>query len=216
VSSFESQEASLIYLLRHGATRSNLENPPRLQGQGVDLDLSDEGREQTAITAAFFAQLEVDAVYASPLRRSQATAAEIAAPHRLCVEIAPALIESDVGRWEGKNWREIEESDPQAHRLYREDAARYGYPEGENLTQINARVLKAATEIAERCLGGSAVIVGHGMANRALIAPLLGLPLAQAWRLPQDNCAINVLRFSSGRWKVETMNSTLHLFDAKR
>ena len=208
------ERTSQVFLLRHGATASNLETPPRLQGQGVDLDLSPEGREQSRRTAAFFAPLRIGAVYASPLLRSRATAAAIAAPHGLAVCVTPDLIESDVGRWEGMNWGEIAERDVEAHRLYREDAARWGYPEGENLTQIHSRMLPAATAIAERHLGESVVIVGHGMANRALLAPIIGLPLSQAWRLPQDNCAVNVLEYSAGQWSVLTLNSSLHLLAA--
>jgi broad specificity phosphatase PhoE len=208
------EQLTTLFLLRHGATASNLESPPRLQGQGVDLDLSVEGREQSARTAAFFAPLAIGAVYASPLIRSQATAAAIATPHRLGVKVVAELIESDVGRWEGKNWREIAESDAEAHRRYREDASRHGYPDGENLTQIHARMTPAVTEIAERHSGQNVVIVGHGMANRALLAPIIGLPLSQAWRLPQENCAINVLEYGDGQWKVLTLNSTLHLLAA--
>lgn len=119
-----SERPTSVLLLRHAATASNLETPPRLQGQGVNRGLSDEGRAQLSITAAHLASLKIDAVYASPLLRSQETAAAIAAPHGLPVEVVESFIEADVGRWEGKNWREIAETDSEAHRRYQEDAVR--------------------------------------------------------------------------------------------
>lgn len=77
-------------------------------------------------------------------------------------------------------------------------------------------MLPAMTAIASRWAGQRIVIVGHGMANRSLLAPLLGLPLTQAGRLPQDNCGVNVLSWISNQWKVVTLNSTLHLAAAAR
>lgn len=207
----QSVQFTTIYLLRHGATASNLESPPRLQGQGVDLSLSEVGRRQATITAQWFSSQSIAAVFASPLARSRETARAIAERHGVDVQLDRALIEADVGRWEGKNWREIAELDAEAHHLYRQDSARHGYPEGENMVQINARIAPAVSAIAKRCAGASIVIVGHGMANRALLAPLLGLPLSQASKLPQDNCGINVLRVADGEMKLATLNSTLHL-----
>lgn len=200
-----------IYLLRHGATLSNLENPPRLQGQGVDLSLSELGMQQSVAAASLLAPLPIAAVYASPLARSRQTAEQIAQPHDVAPCIVSGLIEADVGRWEGKNWREIAEQDPEAHRLYKADAAVHGYPEGENLAQIRRRVAEALEAIAGRHAGQQVVVVGHGMANRAFLAPLFGTPLAWAPRLPQDNCGVNVLIHRQGEWKAITLNATLHL-----
>ena len=154
-------------------------------------------------------------MFASSLKRSRETAQAIAGPHGVEVQVETALIEADVGRWEGKNWREIAESDAEAHRLYREDSARHGYPEGENMIEINARVAPAMESIARRYAGANVVIVGHGMANRAFLAPLLGLPLSQASKLPQDNCGINVLRIGNDETKLITLNATLHLAFSK-
>ena len=74
-----------LYLVRHGATDNNLHNPPRLQGQRVDLGLSAAGKAQAEQTARFLATRPLAAVFSSPMLRARQTAEAIA---RLIYEYA--------------------------------------------------------------------------------------------------------------------------------
>jgi broad specificity phosphatase PhoE len=80
-----------IYLVRHG----HVQNPDRvLYGRLPGFNLSARGRAQAELLARYFAPIPLAAVLASPLERAQQTAAAIAAPHGLQVEVEERLIEA--------------------------------------------------------------------------------------------------------------------------
>lgn len=188
----------LMYLVRHGATASNVAKPPKVQGRGSDLPLSEAGRAQAAACAAFFAGATLAAVASSPLARAYQTAEAIARPHELAVEPVPALLEVDVGRWEGLTWTEAEERDPQAKRLFVDDPGVHPYAGGENFQEVRERALPALLALAERALGGSVVVASHNVVNRCLIASAMQLPLKFSRRIPQHNGGVSVLRWRAG------------------
>jgi len=199
-----------IYLVRHGATANNLARPPVLQGRRLDADLADEGRRQAERTAAVLAPLAVDAVLSGPLRRARQTAEILAAPHGLSVRIVEELLEVDVGRWEGLAWDVILREHPDAHQAFMDDAGAHGYLGGETLQDVQDRVVPLFERLAEEHPDRRLVVVGHNIVNRCLLAHLLGIPVRDYRRIPQDNCGVNVLRRRDGRMKLVTVNAVLH------
>lgn len=204
-------DENLLLLLRHGATANNTANPPRLQGRGSDMPLSEIGREQARRTAEFLADRAIDAVYASPLSRAVETAEAIAAPHGLTVSRVAEFIECDVGAWEGLSWAEVAAASPDEHRRFLADPAAHSYAGGESLRQVFERAAPALDRLLRGGTGRTIVVVAHNVVNRVVLAPLLGVPLSLARGIPQANCGINVLRHGGGRTKLLTLNGVWHL-----
>jgi len=66
---------------------------------------------------------------------------------------------------------------------------------------------RAVTEILTRETDSTAVaVVGHGCANRMLLAHLLDIDLRRALRLRQDWAGVNVVECLDGRWELGTLN----------
>jgi len=206
-----SRDATICYLVRHGATENNEKDPPILQGQRLDAALSAGGRDQAERTGRFLAGLPLGAVYSSPMRRAQETAEAIAAPHGLAVEVVEGLIEVDVGEWEGLDWDQIRQNDPAAYEAFMTDAAASGYLGGENVREVFDRTAPVLDGLLRDNAGRHVAVVAHNIVNRAYLARLLGMPLAQYRSIPQDNCGLNVLRFGHGKIKAITVNSVFHL-----
>jgi broad specificity phosphatase PhoE len=207
------QETCIALLVRHGATPSNLADPPILQGRTIDGSLSAEGQRQAERAAACLAQRPLTAIYSSPLKRARETAQRIAEPHGLTVRIIAEITEADVGAWERRSWVEIQQSEPEHYENFQRDPARHGYRDGENLAQVAARVIPALEQTASAHLGHTIAIVGHNVVNRVFLAHALQLPLAQARSIAQQNCGINTLRYRHGRFKVLAINSLSHLLE---
>jgi broad specificity phosphatase PhoE len=207
----ESSDRCVMFLLRHGATASNVANPPVLQGRGMNLSLSDQGRRQVEQTAAFLAGQRLTAIYSSPLARAQETARAIALPYRFDVTLVDELIEVDIGRWEGRSWVEIAQTEPEEYRRFIGDPGQNPYLGGESFQAVQDRALPALRRIMEENLGGRIAVVAHNIVNRASLAPLLSLPTAKARQIHQDNCGINVVWLESGELKLRTLNATFHL-----
>ncbi len=200
-----------IYLIRHGATASNEQSPPILQGSRVDSELSERGRRQAETTGKLLANVRLDAVFSSPMTRAVTTAEAIAKPHGLSVSTIQDLHEVDVGQWEGLDWGTISEHTPDDYHRFMEDSGTHGYLGGESYQDVLDRILPRIEQLIASNEGQHMAVVAHKAVNRSLLAKLLGLELRQAKNLPQDNCCVNVITARGGKLKLKTMNSSLHL-----
>lgn len=88
-----------LVLLRHGQTAWNRENI--IIGQ-KDVPLETIGRQQALQAALLLENIELDAIYSSPLIRSHETAQIIGAHLGLDVILVPDLIERNWGVFEGR------------------------------------------------------------------------------------------------------------------
>src|SRR6184192_4579477 len=102
--------ATRVFMVRHGATVLSAED--RFAG-ATNVELSDEGREQTRRLAERLSDEKITAVYASPLGRTVETAQILAAPHKLEVQTRDGFREISHGRWEQMTRREVEKRFPE-------------------------------------------------------------------------------------------------------
>ncbi|MFO0926028.1 MAG: histidine phosphatase family protein [Gemmataceae bacterium] len=209
--SSDREVATVLYLIRHGATAANLARPARIQGRRHDPPLAPLGVRQAEATRDFLAIRPVDHCYASPLRRALQTAGVVAAPHGLTPVTLPALTECDVGRWEGLDWATVRTTDPDSYERFHADPAAFGYPDGETFADVYARVSDAIEELLQRHAGRSVLVVAHHVVNRTYLAGLLGLGPSQARQVVLDNCGISVVIRRGERTTVGTLNAAFHL-----
>src|SRR5689334_19111947 len=99
-----------VFMVRHGATVLTAED--RFAG-ATDVELSDEGREQTRRLAGRLSKERIAAVYASPMSRTMETAGILAGPHGLKVQPRDGFREISHGHWEEMTRHEVEERFPQ-------------------------------------------------------------------------------------------------------
>lgn len=172
--------STFLYLIRHGATEANLAQPPRLQGRRHDPLLTSLGIRQAEATRDCLAGHTFHCCYCSPLRRAVQTAAILTASHQLTPQRIEALIECDVGRWEGSTWDDIHHSDSEAYARFLAHPELFPYPGGECLQDVHQRVAPALEDLLRRHVGQHILVVTHQVVLRAYLAPLLGLTLGQA------------------------------------
>jgi broad specificity phosphatase PhoE len=206
-------DESTLYLVRHGATDANLRRPYVLQGRGIDLPLNATGVRQAECTADLLAKKNLVAVYASPMRRALETARAIAARSGTDVAVREALVECNVGRWEGLSWDGIREQFPEEYADFQRDPSRFPYLGGETYAEVARRAVPVLEQLLEEYRGQQFVVVAHNIVNRVSVATFLGLDLARAKDIHQANGGVNVIRRESGRTQLVSLNSTFHLED---
>jgi len=198
-----------IYLVRHGATELTAED--RFAGS-TEATLSEEGCRQVAALAERLRCDQLDAVYTSPMERTQETARIIAGPHGLEPLTATGLREIDYGHWEGKTRDEIETSYPDEYEAWQEDPLTNAPAGGESGIQVLARALPVMREIVQQHERRSVLVVSHKGTNRLLISSLLGFD-ARGYRdrLDQSPAALNILDFASiTRPRLRVFNDVSH------
>jgi probable phosphoglycerate mutase len=158
--------ATTIVLARHGETDWNRDG--RIQGH-LDPPLNERGRTQSRELADRLAAEELDAVYASDLRRAVETAEIVAGRKGLRVRIDPDLREGDMGSWSGLTATEIQARFPDA--WHERITGGQGH-DGESREALSERILVSLGRISAAHPGGRVLVVCHGGVMRSTLRHL--------------------------------------------
>lgn len=185
-----------VYLLRHGETTFNADGN-RYCGR-TDAELTEKGMAQARRMEALLGDVQFDAVYASPLKRSYITA-EVAIRGRHTVNIEERLIELDFGGWEGKTRPEFVAENPALWEDWSEapDLVKAGGT-GDTALSVVRRVDDFFEEMKTRHKGKTILVVAHNGVNRLYLAYKLGMPLKNYRRIVQENSALTIVEFGGG------------------
>lgn len=206
-------EATRLLLIRHAQ--------PDPKGRGrcygrLDLGLSARGRRQAQLLARTLDRVPLAAVYTSPSARTSATAAPLAAAHRLDPILDEDLREIDFGELEGRSYEEIRTAYPDLYRSWMETPTRVRFPGGESYAQLRARALAAMQAIHRRHQGEVAAIVSHGGVLRAMLADCLAMPDEALFRLEQSYGGLSVIDWHDGTPVVRVVNAQPTMVAARR
>src|SRR5256884_1854709 len=182
-----------VFLVRHGATVLSAED--RFAG-ATDVELSEEGREQTRRLAERLSDEKITAVYASPLGRTVETASILAGPHKLEVQTRDGLREINHGRWEQMTRKEVEEKFPEEAAEWEKDPYTFAPVGGESGLVVIARALPLLIDLVRNHPGENILVVSHKATIRLLLSSLLGFdPRRYRDNLDQKPAALNIVDF---------------------
>ena len=197
----------IFYCIRHGQTVSNAIG--RIQGQS-DSPLSNLGKRQCEAVAEALAELPIDAIYASPLRRAIDSAACLAARLNLELRLDDRLMEINAGLFQGLAWEEIEKLHPAEARLWKSHDPEYCIPRGESRADV-ARRAEAVFRDIHRAGHDSVIVMAHGGVLSAALKALLEIP-PRLNPFSLENGSITTLAWDADV-KLLSLNQTGHLAD---
>ena len=185
-----------LLLARHGQSDWNAER--RWQGH-ADRPLTERGRLQAEALAERLAEIDLDAVYSSDLRRARETAAVVAETKGLGVREVRDLREVDVGSWSGLTRAEARERLPDAYVRWLDGGQ--GWTDGETYEDMSARVLDAVWEIVRSHPEGRVLVVSHGGPIRAIHANALRMDVHAYRRMRpvEPNARLSAVCVEDGR-----------------
>jgi len=213
-----------LFLIRHGQSEGNVAG--RLQGW-QDAPLTALGERQAVRVAVALrqfltvAEVEIAAIYSSPLQRAARTADAVSQVLGLLVQPDPDLREMHFGRVEGLTEAEWKDCFPDTLAAWRQpDNMEFGWPEGETRRAFYGRIEQTLGRIlAAHPPEANLVLVTHG----GLIASYLSWVETGSWHGWREfmvgNCSISHLTFEPGRADAPplacllTFNDTGHLSD---
>jgi phosphoserine phosphatase len=201
-------------LVRHGETDWN--RAGKFQGQ-IDVPLNDNGRNQASLAAEFLKTIQIDFAFTSPMLRPKETA-QIILKNRtgLTLNEDADLREIGHGLWEGKFEAEIKAEYPGELERWQSHPESVQMPEGENLQDVWTRATAAWQKIIAQ-VGNqpqTGIVVAHDATNKVLLCNLLGLDLADIWKIKQGNGAVTVIDYPDGiegQPVIQALNLTSHL-----
>jgi broad specificity phosphatase PhoE/ribonuclease HI len=199
---------TVTHLLRHGQTEHTPER--RFSGRN-ELPLSRTGRAEAEAAAARAAELGIEVIVASPLRRTRETAEIVAAALGLTVEFDEDLVELDFGDLEGLTLDEARAKHPLATRRFGTDVT-VAAPGGESVADVRVRVARSWERIISRHPGRTVLIVSHVTPIKLLLAAGLDTGADVVHRVFLEAASLCTVAWSSdGRSSVRLVNDTSHL-----
>jgi alpha-ribazole phosphatase len=194
-----------IHLIRHGQVVGF--DQPRYNGQ-TDVALTDLGVEQYHRLKERLADTPIAACYTSDLSRCVTGAGIICSQYGIEPVRRAELRELNIGVWEGLTWEEIRSNWPEEWRARLADLVNFRVPQGENLLDVEARVMPTIKEIIDRHCGQEVLVVGHGGVNRIVLLNAIGAPLAGMFNIEQNYGCYNIIDYyADGRATVKLLNS---------
>ena len=166
-----------LVLVRHGETVWHAEN--RYAGSS-DIALTPRGEAQAEALARWAADAMLDAVWASPLSRAQATARPSAVVTGLPLRTEARLRELHFGRGEGLSDKDMQAAFPAERKAFRRDPVAHHLPEGEHPIAAAERGAAALSDIADALhRNGRALVVAHNTLLRLVLCHTLGVALSR-------------------------------------
>lgn len=196
-----------IILVRHGETEWNVEEVYRGR---IDINLDEAGVRQAELLGEYLSNLELDAIYSSPLRRALDTANIIAQYQKVGIQVTNGLIDFNYGEWQGLPEREVKRLYQTLHNEWHTNPDRVKMPGGESLADVRERAVGVVNDVISKYRGGI-VLVSHRVVNKILICSLLGLDNAHFWNIKQDVAGITTFSYVGGRFILTKHNDTSHL-----
>jgi probable phosphoglycerate mutase len=211
-----SRPPTTLILVRHGVTDHTAQRLFSGGLQGADPALNADGRAQVKATADWIAPLaeSVDALVASPVRRTRESAEILGAVLGKPVLIEDGVAEMEFGAWDGLSYAEIQER-------YPDDLAAWlgnletAPPGGESFREVEARVLGGLDRLLETHAEQTVVVVSHVTPIKTLVAHALGAPLDALYKMELSPASVTVISyFVGGQGGVQRL-SNLRLFNAR-
>ncbi len=197
-----------LVLVRHAVTAHT---GPLLSGRMPGIDLSEKGVGQAEATAQRLAKLPIAAVYASPIERTTQTAQRIAAMHASTSFRSPGVIEADYGDWTGGKIADLAKTDE--WKVVQVAPSRARFPNGESITEMQARTVAALDEVVARHPNETIVVVSHADPIKSAIAHYSGMHLDLFQRVHVSPASVTVFDFHSYGVMMVKCNDTGGLDD---
>ena len=192
-----------IILVRHAL-------PVRIELEtGIaDPELSVEGHEQSKKMAAYLASENINAVYASPLRRARETAQPLIEKLGIQFEICEGVAEFDRN---SNEYIPIEElratNDPRWQKMMQGE-----WDETTDSPEVfRDRVISSINELIERHPGEKVAVVCHGGVINQYLAYVLGIDTQMGFFYPQYTSIHRVAASRAGAKSIVSINEASHL-----
>ncbi len=198
-----------VVLVRHGVTAHTVDK--RFSGglASANPGLSDEGRDQVRAVGEWLGPIadKIDAVVASPVRRTLESAEILADVLGREVEVEPGFAEMEFGAWDGLTFAEVGErhQDELTAWLGSLDVAPGGT--GESFRTVEKRVLDALARTLDHHAGKTVVLVSHVTPIKTIVAHALDAPLEAVFRMELSPASITVVSWYDGRPSMRMFNA---------
>jgi probable phosphoglycerate mutase len=203
-----------LYFLRHGETTAS-----RTGGYcGIlDPELTDIGTQMAQAFADAYKDVPWTAVFASPMKRTVATATPLCNVTGMEMQLRDGLKELHYGDWEGLSVDEVRQKYGENYVQWLTEPAWNPPSGGESAVQVASRASLVIAEIEEKYTNGNVLVVSHKATIRILLCSLLGIDLGRFRdRIDMPVASVSVVKFDIHGPLLQRLGDRAHLPDDLR
>ena len=194
----------LLLLIRHG--ENDYVKSSKMAGRIPGIHLNDLGRKQAQALGEALKDFPITAIYSSPLERAMETAEPIAEARKLEIIQEPDLMDTNMGKWEGKSWKVLRLT--KAWKIVQNAPSRFRFPEGESFAEAQLRYANVLEGIVKKHHKPKDIVavIFHADPIKLAISHFLGLPLDHFQRLSCNTGSLTMLHISEAGANLVKLN----------
>jgi probable phosphoglycerate mutase len=193
-----------IIFLRHGQAKNNIERI--LTGRTPGIPLTQKGIEQAEKAAKFLEQMNISAIYSSPIERARHTAEIVGKHNSLDITIDDRLIELDMGKFTGVPYDEIFSSHGNVFMKFYNGELEIAHNGVETFSEVKKRVLGIVDHVIENHPNQNVVLVTHMDPIKAMLSTVVDLTPTNLFELIIANASLNIFREYQGKFSISGLN----------
>ena len=199
-----------LLLVRHGESEANRRD---LFAGFYDAQLESHGEMQASVTARYIADnYDVDAVYASDLKRAYKTGQIIAEQLQVPIFAEQGLREINGGAWEGLEFHKLSSLYPREFGVWQSDLGSAGCPGGETVQALAERIMAALERIARENPDRTIVIATHATPIRVAMTMVKYGTLQRMKDVDWvSNASVTRITYDHGVWHCVEAGADRHL-----
>ena len=193
-----------IIFLRHGQAKNNTERV--LAGRTEGIPLTDTGIKQVEHTAQLLEDMNISAIYSSPIQRAKHTAEIVGNHNSIDVTIDDRLIELDMGKFTGMPYDEIINSHGNVFMKFYNGELEIAHNGVETFTEVKKRVLGIVNDVIEKHKDENIVLVTHMDPIKAMLSMIIDMSPTNLFELIIANASLNIFRENDQKFSLSGLN----------
>lgn len=193
-----------IIFLRHGQAKNNTERI--LAGRTEGVPLTETGIQQAQHTAQLLKDMNISAIYSSPIQRAKHTAEIVGENNSIDVNIDDRLIELDMGKFTGMPYDEIFNSHGNVFMKFYSGDLEIAHNGVETFSDVKKRVLGIVDHVIEKHPDENVVLVTHMDPIKAMLSTIVDLSPSNLFELIIANASLNIFREKERKFSLSGLN----------
>jgi probable phosphoglycerate mutase len=193
-----------IIFLRHGQAKNNTERV--LAGRTPGIPLTEKGIDQAEQAAKFLEDMNISAIYSSPIQRAKNTAEIVGKHNSIDVKIDDRLIELDMGKFTGIPYDEIFSSHGNVFMKFYKGELEIAHNGVETFADVKKRVLGIVDHVIENHPDENVVLVTHMDPIKAMLSTVVSLSPENLFELIIANASLNIFREYKRKFSISGIN----------
>ena len=193
-----------IIFLRHGQAKNNTDRI--LAGRTPGVPLTDTGIKQAEQTGKLLEDMNISAIYSSPIQRAKHTAEIVGEHNSIDVTIDDRLIELDMGKFTGVPYDEIFTSHGNVFMKFYNGELEIAHNGVETFADVKKRVLGMVDHVIEKHSGENVVLVTHMDPIKAMLSTIVDLSPTNLFELIIANASLNIFREQDHKFSLSGIN----------